>query len=489
MRNIRTGISVLSGLGLQAYSKDQLDSIHYATLEVLQRTGIKVESAEAIEIFSNAGAIVERSKDFAIVKIPSYMVEDCLRWAPKTATFYGRVPKHDYAIEPNRVGFSTFGECIKVIDPFSREVRKSVKQDVGNVALVCDYLEEMDVMVRPLCSSDQNPATQPLHNLEVLLENTSKHIFIGAVSAANCRKMVEIAGISVGGAENFKQRPNMTIFVCPTSPLTLVKNCCDVIIQAARSGVGLAIIPMALAGATSTVTLAGTLVTHNAEVLSALILAQLTVRGTPCIYCSMSTIMDLKQLIGPVGSPEHGLLGISAVKMAQYYQLPSWMGGGISDSKIPDAQIGYEYTLNALLGALSGASIVYGAGALEQGLTIDFAKLLLDADMIRLIRQAINGVELSDETLALDVIHQVGPGGEFMTSEHTFQHMRQQSQPKLFNRKNRDIWSEAGAKDVSERAYEEARFILKNHKPEPLPKGARETIRTLISDYEQELGI
>lgn len=488
-RNPQAGASFISGFGLNAFSSDQLDAIHCATLEVLKNTGIKVESEEAVEIFQSAGASVERFNGYAIVRIPSYLVEDCVRWAPRTVVYYGRTPEQDFVAGAKRVGFSTFGECVKVIDPYTRQLRKSAKQDVGNVALVCDYLDEISVMTRPLCSLDQSPQTQQLHNLEAILNNTSKHTLIGAVNARNAGKMVEMAAACVGGMEKFKKRPNMTIFVCPTSPLTLVKNCCEVIIQAARLGVGIAIIPMALAGATSAVTLAGTLVTHNAEVLSAVILAQLTAKGTPCTYCSMSTIMDLKKLLGAVGSPEHGLLGAGAVKLAQYYGLPSWIGGGISDSKIPDAQTGYEYAMNALLGALAGGNIVYGAGSLESGLTIDFAKLVMDAEMMQSIRIIVSGIEVTDQTLALDLIHQVGPGGEFMTTDHTYQHMRSQSQARLFDRKNYDAWQEAGCKDLADRAYEEVRQILETHKPKPLPNGAAETMRAILQDYETELGI
>ncbi|MDD4752703.1 MAG: trimethylamine methyltransferase family protein [Desulfitobacteriaceae bacterium] len=485
----KTGLNYLSGFGLASLSKEQVESIHYATLEVLGKTGIKIESDEATELFASAGAKVERHEGYAIVRIPPYLVEDCIRWAARPMTLFGRVPEDDFIAEPNRVGFSTFGECIQVIDPVTRKIRKSLKKDCGDISRICDYLGEINVMERPCCSSDANPETQPLHNVEAMFTNTSKSVFIASVNAANCRKMVEMAAACVGGMENFRKRPFLNIFVCPTSPLTLVKNCCEVIIEAARLGAGIAIIPMALAGATSTVTLAGTLVTHNAEVLSSLILAQLAAKGARCVYCSVSTIMDLKLMVGAIGAPEQGLLSAGAAKMAQYYRLPSWIGGGISDSKIPDAQAGYEFMMNALLGALAGANIVYGAGVLELGLTQDYAKLVLDAEAIKGIRRITQGIDLSDEQLALDVIHEVGPGGEFLTHMHTFNHMKKQSQPKLFDRRNRDGWVAAGQKDAAERAYEEAAYILKNHKPKPLPPGAADKMRSIIEDYEEELGI
>ena len=348
-------------------------------------------------------------------------------------------------------------------------------------------MAEISVLERPVCSGDKNPATQPVHNAEAIFTNTSKPVFIGAVNAENCSKMVEMAAVCVGGMANFKKRPFLNIFVCPTSPLTLGKDCCEVIIEAAKSGAGIAIIPMVLAGATGPVTLAGTLVSHNAEVLSALALAQLTLRGARCVYCSVSTIMDLKLMVGAVGSPEQGLLSAGATKLAQYYRLPSWVGGGISDSKVPDAQAAYEFAINALLGSLAGANIVYGAGALEMGLTQDYAKLMMDVEAIRSLKKVLAGIEITAESLALDIINKVGPGNEFLTHEHTFYHMKEQSQPQLFDRHSREVWLAAGGKDLTERAYEEAIGILQTHKPKPLPQGASATMRAILENYEEEV--
>ncbi|ATW27249.1 [trimethylamine--corrinoid protein] Co-methyltransferase [Candidatus Formimonas warabiya] len=488
-RSEKSGIEIGTGFGLKSFSPDQVEMLHDATLKVLQDTGIKVESDAAAEIFSGAGAQVERFSNYFTVRIPSYIVEDCIRWAARPGIFYGRVPEDDFLAEPHRVGFATFGECIQVIDPVTRRVRKSTKKDCGDISLICDYFDEISVMERPCCSSDMHPETQPLHNLEAIFTNTSKPVFLAAVNPRNCRKMVEMAIVCAGGKENFHKRPFLNIFVCPTSPLLLVKNCCDVIIEAAGLGAGIAIIPMALAGATSTATLAGTIVTHNAEVLSALALAQLTKKGCRCVYCGVSTIMDLRLMVGPVGAPEQALLASGAAKLAQYYRLPSWIGGGVSDSKLPDAQAAYEFALNALTGALAGANIVYGAGVLELGLTQDYAKLVLDVEAIRSIKRIMKGVEITDETLALDVIHQVGAGGEFLTHAHTFQHMREQSQPALFDRKTRDSWLKSGGKDAAERAYEEALHILENHRPKVLPPGAAGIMKEIIADYEKELGV
>lgn len=489
-RALKAGVDTVSGFGLEVFSPDDLDALHYATLEVLRDVGVKVESNEAMEIFHGAGAKVEQNGDHGIVKFPSYIVEDCIRWAPRTVMFYGRDPRHDYAAEPKRVGFSTFGECIQIIDPDTRKVRSTTKKDLGKATLVCDYLDEIAMVERSMGSLDQTPEIQPLHNYEAMVTHTSKHCILGFGSAANTQKIIKMAAACAGGMENLKTRPIVTAFVCPSSPLILVQACCEVTIECARSGLGLAIIPMALSGATSTSTIAGTLVTHNAEVLSTIALAQLTARGTPCVYSSCTTIMDLKTATSAVGAPEYGIFSAGLTKLAQYYQLPSWVGGGHSDSKLPDAQAAYESGLTATISALSGANIVYGAGCLESGLTFDFAKLIMDAEQIRRIYKVIEGIDVTDTTIALDVIKEVGPGGEFMTHAHTFRHMKEMSQSQLFDRRNRNAWmKKTGGKDLTERAYEEAKNVLEKHKPLALPESAAHEMRAIVETCEEELKI
>jgi trimethylamine--corrinoid protein Co-methyltransferase len=487
-RNRKAGTRQFSGFGLNTFSEDELKSLHYATLQVLHRTGIKVEDPEVVEIFRNAGAMVEKKGKDAIVRFPSFLVEECIASAPRTTTYHGRDPEKDYVMEPGRVGFSTFGECVQVIDPRTKKVRSSTHQDLKDATKLCDYLDEINVVERAVGSLDKEAALQSVYNYAAMVQSTSKHVLLGFNSAKNAKQIIEIAKICSGGEENFRRRPIVTAFVCPLSPLTLAQTCSDVTITCAREGMGIAIIPMSLAGATATTTLAGQLVTHTAEVLSTLILAQLVRKGTPCTFASCSTIMDMRFAGPAVGAPEYGMIGAGLAKIAQYYQLPCWVGGGHSDSKIPDAQAAYEATLTATTSALGGANIVYGAGCLDQGLTFDFAKLTMDAEMIRGIHKTLSGIEVSDETLGLDVIHEVGPGGQFLSCKHTFSHMKELSQARLFDRRNRDGWlRDAGGKDLTQRAYEAAAKILADHTPTPLPEGVLETIEIILEQYEAEI--
>lgn len=325
-RNLFAGRSQTEGMGLNLFTEDELYAIHCATLEVLYKTGVKVEDDEALEIFYGGGAEVDRTNH--IVKIPPYLVEDAIRSAPRTLFLAGRNPKNDIVLDGSRVGFTNFGEGIRVIDPYTREYRKSTKQDVGNAALVCDYLSEVDVFERAVAAQDEHALVGPLHEAEAFFNNTSKHCFSGANNGKNFRKIVDMAAAAVGGKDKLKERPIYSTIVCPTSPLQLVRDCTEVLIEAARAGIAVNVLSMAMAGGSAPVTLAGTLVTHNAEVLSGIVLNQLTKKGAPVIYGSSTTIMDLKYTTAPVGSPELGMINAGVAKLAQYYLLPSWVAGG-----------------------------------------------------------------------------------------------------------------------------------------------------------------
>jgi len=245
---------------------------------------------------------------------------------------------------------------------------------------------------------------------------------------------------------------------------------------------------MALSGGTSPVTLAGTIVQTLAEHLGGLVLAQIVKKGSCVTFGSCSTIMDLKTGLTSVGAPEWSMMGTAIARMAQYYDIPCRIGAGVSDSKVPDAQAGYEFTLNALPMALSGANLIFGAGGLEAGLTFDFAKLIMDHECITNILKLISGVKIDDESMVLDLIDEVGPGGTYLTHRHTFQHTRSQSQAIVFDRKTREQWLQSSnGKDLTEMAYEKARNIIENHKPVALRAGAKETIKDLLTEFESSM--
>lgn len=323
---LRAGIDGSRGFGLKAFSEDELYTIHLATLEVLAQTGIRVECDRAMDIFEGSGVAIDRKKN--LVKIPPHVVEDAINSAPSEVLLAGRDPGNDIVLGDKRVAFTNFGEAVMMMDPFTGERRESTKEDVANITLVCDALSEVDVMWRPCDARDTSPEISSAHEMEMMLANTSKHIAHGLGSGKLMKTDIEMAALVAGGREKLKERPLFSSVLCPSSPLTLGRDCCEVIIESAIAGVPCIVLSMAMSGGTAPVTLAGTLIVHNAEVLSGIVLAQLTCKGAPVVYGSSTTCLDLRSANAPVGAPELAVFGAAVVKLAQYYRLCSLIAGG-----------------------------------------------------------------------------------------------------------------------------------------------------------------
>lgn len=325
-RNTQAVFHGLGSFGIVGYSPDELETIHLATLDILQNVGVRVDSTEARELFAAGGCTVDPQTN--VVKMPPYLVEESLHSAPPTLRLPGRVPEKDYVMEKNRVGFVNFGEGVMMRDLYTKEYRPSTKADLAHCSRMSDYLDNLDITYRAVVSQDHPGPSQALHNAEAIFPNTTKHFFIGPDGAENAKKLIRMAALVAGGREKLRQRPIISFNVCPTSLLKLIPECTDVIILAAKEGIPVNIISMAMAGATSPITLAGTLATHNAEVISAIVLSQLSQKGAPCIYASSTTIMDMRYTTAPVGAPELAMISASVARLAQYYNLPSFVAGG-----------------------------------------------------------------------------------------------------------------------------------------------------------------
>lgn len=325
-RNLLAGKKSNGGFSLNVFTEDECYEIHLATLEVLERTGMFVEDDKAVEVFGDHGADVDKEKK--IVKLPPHMVEDAVRSAPPKLFLAGRDPKKDFVMENTRVGFTNFGEGVQVVDPDTGELRKTNKQDVANTAKVVDYLDEIDVYLRAVGAHEVPQEVAPLHNAEAFFPNTTKHCFIGPIDGFNVKKLVEMAAVIAGGKDKLKERPIMSFNTCPVSPLKLVKDVCEIIMEGAHNNIAVNVLSMAMAGGSTPVNMAGTLVDHNAEVLSGITLGQLIQKGTPMIYGSSTTAMDLRFGTAAVGSPECGMINAAVARLGNYYGLPTWAAGG-----------------------------------------------------------------------------------------------------------------------------------------------------------------
>jgi len=324
-RNVFAGKKRNWGLSLNILTEDELYDIHLGTLELLEKTGIHVESQEALDIFAQAGARVNH--DTKRVKIPPYLVEDAIKSSPARVVLYGREPRHDLILDGTRVHFTNFSEGVQIVDPFTGMLREPVKKDLEYAARVIDFLEDVDFCEKALGAHDVDQTYVPLHNAEAFLTNTTKHCAFGPGNGKFLKKIVQMGIAIAGGEEKFHDRPLISFATCPLSPLKLIGDCCEIIMESARTETVCNILSMAMAGATAPVTLAGALVVHNAEILGGLTLSQLTRKGAPVIYGSSTTAMDLRLGTASVGTPEAALVSGAVACLAKYYKIPSYVGG------------------------------------------------------------------------------------------------------------------------------------------------------------------
>lgn len=312
------------GLSLNMFTKDEMDSIHLASMEVLEHTGVLIGSPEARALLVEAGATVV---DEDIVRFPQWMVTDALSAAPERITLSGRSRERDVVMDSSRVMFTNFGEAVYLVDPETGNVRNTCKQDVVDLTRVVDALDVIPVCERMAGAQDYPEAVAELHNYEALLLNTDKHVFTGGGNGRLTQYMIDMAKAAVG-EEDFAEHCPVTFNTCPISPLKLTGDVCEVIMTAVRNGATINVLSMGMAGGSTPVNLAGALVVHNCESLAGLVLAQTTRRGAKFIYGSSSTAMDLRYGAAVVGTPELALLNAGVAAMARYYLLPSWAAGG-----------------------------------------------------------------------------------------------------------------------------------------------------------------
>ena len=325
MNKLRSGHIAFPNTGINLLSQDELYMIHQATINILETVGVKVLSDKAIEYFDGAGCFVNRADH--IVKIPAHVVEDAIRTTPSTFTLYGRTPEHTFEFGSG-VNFTNFGEGIRVTDLDTRVPRPTRKKDVAEAALMCDAMENVAFIERPVGADEAPAQVQTLHNAEAILNNTTKACMLPAGSAYNTQKIAEMAATIDGSMEALREKPRVFNVVCPKSPLTLNDDLCEVIIKSGELGMPAMVLSMAMAGGTGPVTLAGTLVTHNAEVLAGITLNQLVTKGSKNIYGSSTTMMDLRTTTSPVGTPETALLSAAVAQLGAFYQIPTFVAGG-----------------------------------------------------------------------------------------------------------------------------------------------------------------
>ncbi len=315
-----------SSFGLNVLSGDDIEQIHQATLDVLWSIGLKVMSPNARKIFGDHGCPVDEKTQ--IVKIRSDLVEDAIQSTPATYRAHAINPENDYVPGGKKTGFVNFGEAAQLIDPETRKLRDATRADVDNTVRFIDKLDNVVGWERPLTPRDLDEDMASIYNAYSFFKHSSKHGFLGIYSLEHFEAAVKMGAVIAGGEDKLSQAPLFTCSADPVSPLVLTEEATDVLIAACKFGVPIKINGLGLCGGTTCVDLASTLVTHNSEVLGSITLGQLVRKGAPMVYGSSTSIMDLRTTLASMGAPEMAMLSAAVAKLAQFYKMPSWVGGG-----------------------------------------------------------------------------------------------------------------------------------------------------------------
>jgi len=466
---------------LKVLSSDDLELIHLSTLEVLRRTGIAVKEPKAVEVFKKIGCFVDGER----VRIPAHLVERALRATPPRVAMSGRNGNPAMFLEDNNVYFGTGSDTPHISDLKTKKRRLTVLKDIQDVAKVVDFLPELSFLMCSGIASDVNPKISDLHHFGAMVNHTEKPVVFTAWSLDNLKAIIRMAEAVAGGAKELRASPFLALYTEPISPLTLAAESTQKLMFMAEKALPVVFTPGLLTGATGPITIAGGIVQANAEMLGGYVLAQSIREGMPFIYGGGVFPIDMATGLLRYAAPE-GLLATSAVTdMARFYRLPMFSFAGCSDSNIYDQQAAIEGALWTLLSSLSGGNLVHDVGYINNGLTTSFEQLVVSNEVISMVRRITGGFEINEETLALDLIHKVGPGGEYLTSEHTLKHFKENWSPKLFSRSSYERWEKEGKKDLAGRANEKAKEILKTYTPRPLDARLQAELRKIIKSMDR----
>lgn len=463
--------------------REQVEAIHQASLQILEHTGIRLPHEHLQRELAARGAKVDKNTN--IVYWPPELVGESLACAPASFTLCAPDPTRDLPLNGEQGYLTLDGSGVQVLDFESGLLRPSTKKDLENAARVADNLEQVAFMWPPISAQDYPRDVQPLHELDALISNTSKHIqAMTAVTPHSARGSLEIAAAVSGGMETLRERPIISNFQCSISPLCYDAEGLEAAFIFARAGVPVGFMTMQVGCSTAPATLAGNLAIGNAEIIAGMAALQVICPGAPTFYGSCATVMELKSGGVACGGPEDFMLQAMSAQMARRYKVPSNVGTFATNAKASNWHAGVENAASGAASIFAGADMMCGAGLLNGARIFSFEQLLLDCEIFELLRRTAEGIEVTAETLALDTIQSVGPGNHFMAEEHTFNHLREIWQPSVINRSPYEKWEAEGRREALQNAHNRAAEILKTHHPEVISNKTRSKIDTIIARYQ-----
>ena len=473
---------------VRVLTEREIQAIHTSTVQILRDTGVMVHHAEALELLRQAGAEVQQDKKIA--RLPESLVMDSIERAGKKYVLYGR--------NPERMARLGYGDFVLMsspgqyswIDTDGGQRRAATVRDAHEAIKLGDALGNITIVGSMAQPEEASEAWRDVFLSAELVKGTGKPTRCWVKSGKTARYILEIYRTVAGGEKALRDKPMVEAFLEPISPLQLPTDGLDIVREFARAGQPVSIGPMAMTSGTAPATLAGTLSQENAEILAGLVVTQLFAPGTPITYGGIPHIMDPRTSICSFGSPEQGLMAVAMVQMARFYGLPVYVNVGLTDAKVPDAQAGIEKGTSLLLAALAGADTFGHCGICGTDHAGTLVWLYLDDALMGYVKRITRGFVVDAETLASEVIHQVGPGGNFLAEDHTVRHFREELWPAgpVWTRQSWGGWADSGSSSMGDRIREQVKQVLGKHEPEPLEAGLAKEVDAIVKAAERELG-
>lgn len=484
IQSIESNFSGNQTLNFKVLSEDQCQKVFEASLEVLERTGVEIHCEEALSLLKKAGCYIKGSR----VRIPSYLIKKALSTVPSRIVLCDRKGNRKLFLEGYNSYFGPGPTCPNFIDIETGERRKTLKEDVVRTAKVCEALPNIDFVMSLAMISDCTATLSDVHEVHAMLSNTTKPIVSWAFNVEGLKDIVDMCAAVAGGLEELQRNSFLVIYSEPTTPLVHSKEALEKLLFMADKNLPALYTPGMIMGGTAPVTIAGELVVGLADNLTGLVLSQLKREGAPFIAAAPGGVMDMATMQHCYSAPEAILEWAASTDIYHYLKIPSWGTAGVTDSKIVDQQAALEAALQIFAGALSGANLIHDCGFIDIGMTGSLDQLVLSDEIISYVRRMMYGVEINKETLAIDVIDEVGPGGQFLGTEHTFRNFRERVlYPTVIDRQSYNDWARDGKKDMGERIREKVKKILKDAHPEPLPEQVQKQIDEIVERAEKRV--
>ncbi len=462
-------------------SSEDIDAIHAASLTILENTGMTYENGLEMTLDMLEGQGVKIDRDKARIYFDRDLVMAQADLAPEQVRLYSRDEDNDLDLTGHRVYLGTGGAAIKILDLETGEVRPTTLNDLYQLARLTDRLANVHFFVRPCVPTDIDVTEYDANAVFAGLKGTAKHFMTGAINEEGLHKILDIAAMVAGSMNRLQEKPFISMIASfAISPLKLCTQSTLIMQEAVRNRIPVALSAAPMAGSTSPVTMAGTLAQLHAEQLAGIAICQLTGPGAPILYGGIPGRANLRSLGYLGGAVECGMMNAAIHQLAHHIEVPNYNSSGLTDSKIPDAQATWEKALTTVLAAMGGSNYVHhAAGMLESMLTVAYEQYVMDDEIIGMSCKVLEGIAVDDEHLALEAIDQVGPGGSFITSEHTMTHMRREyfSGNGVTERESREKWAEKGAPDTRTRARDIAKTILAEEERSYIPKDVEKAIR------------